>query len=79
MTGTIFTWTRTWHPFGGTEHIARPFVPVVVTLDGAPVRLIGLLEQTDADVKIGLPVDGAPATTRIGDDDIPSIRWSLRA
>ena len=77
MKGAIFTWTRTWHPFGGTEGIGVPFVSVVVSLDGAPVRLTGLLAQTDADVRIGAAVEGTASVTRIGDDDVPSIRWSL--
>ena len=78
MRGALFTWTRTWHPFAGTEQIGVPFVPVVVTLDAAPVRLTGLLVETDADVKIGLAVEGVVSATRIGDDDLPAIRWSLR-
>ncbi len=79
MRGTIFTWTRTWHPFGGTEAIGVPFVSVVVSLDNAPVRLTGLLAQTHADVRIGAAVEGAASVTRIGDENIPAIRWSLCA
>ena len=79
MKGTVFTWTRTWHPFGGTEAIGVPFVSVVVSLDDAPVRLPGLLSQTHADVRIGAAVEGAASVTRIGDENIPAIRWSLRA
>jgi uncharacterized OB-fold protein len=78
MRGTIFTWTRTWHAFSGTEAIGVPFVSVVVSLDDAPVRLTGLLAETRADVRIGAAVEGAASVTRIGDDDVPSIRWSLR-
>jgi uncharacterized protein len=77
MKGTIFTWTRTWHPFGGTEGIGVPFVPVVVALNDAPIRLTGLLTEPDLDVRIGAAVDGAASTTRIGDEDIPAIRWRL--
>ena len=79
MKGTIFTWTRTWHPFGGTEAIGVPFVPVVVSLDEAPVRLTGLLAETDAEVRIGATVKGVASVTRVGADDVPAIRWSLRA
>jgi uncharacterized OB-fold protein len=79
MRGTIFTWTRTWHPFAGTEGIGVPFVSVVVSLDDAPVRLTGLLAEIGADVRIGAGVEGAASVTRIGDDDVPAIRWSLRA
>jgi uncharacterized OB-fold protein len=77
MRGTIFTWTRTWHAFGGTEAIGVPFVPVVVSLDGAPIRLTGLLDQVDADVRIGAAVEGAASATPIGDESVPAIRWSL--
>jgi hypothetical protein len=78
MQGTIFTWTRTWHPFAGTEAIGPPFVSLVVALDDAPVRLTGLLMRSDADVRIGAAVSGSPGVTRIGDEDIPAIRWSLQ-
>ena len=78
MTGTIFTWTRTWHPFGGAEAIGVPFVSVVVSLDDAPVRLTGLLADVDADVRIGMAVEGSASRTRVGEDDIPAIRWNLR-
>jgi uncharacterized OB-fold protein len=77
MKGAIFTWTRTWHPFGGTQAIGVPFVSVVVSLDEAPVRLTGLLAETDADVRIGAAVEGTASVTRIGDDDVPAIRWNL--
>ena len=77
LSGTIFTWTRTHHRFGGTEGLAVPFVTVLVRLDAVPVRLQGLLEGSEADLRIGATVTGRIDRTPFGADSIPSIRWSL--
>lgn len=77
LNGTIFTWTRTHHAFGGTEGIERPFVTALVTLDSVPVRLQGLIEGPETGVQIGAAVTGRITTTPFGDAQIPSIRWSL--
>ena len=78
MRGSVFTWTRTWHPFAGTEGIGVPFVTVIVALDEAPIRLTGLLDGPDEGMAIGLPLDGAIGETPIAEDRIPSIRWRIR-
>lgn len=80
--GTIFSWTRTWHPFGGTEGLEKPFVTVVVAITGAgDRRLMGLLEgvAADAQVPIGAFVTGRVTGTRYGEDEIPTITWQLAA
>ena len=77
-TGSVFTWTRTWHPFGGLEGIARPFVTVVVALDGADhTRLVGILEGDEGGVAIGAPVMGHIGETTFAGQAIPALRWRL--
>lgn len=79
LAGTIFSWTRTHHPFGGTEGFARPFTTVLVTLDTVPVRLLGVIEGDDAALKIGASVSGRIDRTPYNGAEIPSIRWRLGA
>ena len=77
MAGTIFTWTRTHHRFGGTEGIAVPYVTVLVELDAVPIRLQGLLEGEERGLKIGAKVTGRVDRTSFGEARIPSLRWKL--
>jgi uncharacterized OB-fold protein len=77
MAGTIFTWTRTHHRFGGTEGIAVPYVTVLVELDAVPIRLQGLLEGEEQGLKIGAKVTGRVDRTSFGEARIPSLRWKL--
>lgn len=77
-TGEIFTWTRTWHPFPGTEALGSPFVSLVVGLPGAGGRrLTGLLEGDADGVAIGARVRGRVAETAIMGRVIPALRWRL--
>ena len=77
LEGEVFTYTRTHHPFGGTEAFAKPFSTLIVTLRSVPVRLVGVLEGDEAGLKIGAPVTGTIARTAFGDAQIPALRWSL--
>ncbi len=77
LEGTIFTWTRTHHRFGGTEGLDLPYTTVLVTLNDAPIRLQGLMEGREDDLKIGARVTGRIDKTRFGDAAILSLRWSL--
>lgn len=77
LAGSIFTWTRTHHRFGGTEGLTLPFVTALVTLADVPVRLQGLLEGEDVRLAIGAKVGGRIDGTPFGEARIPSIRWSL--
>jgi len=77
IAGTIFTWTRTHHRFGGTEGIALPYVTVLVELDSVPIRLQGLLEGNEDGFKIGAKVTGRVDRTSFGEARIPSLRWKL--
>jgi uncharacterized OB-fold protein len=79
MIGRIYSWTRTHHPFGGTEGIGVPFVTVVVELPGAGgIRLTGVLEGDTAMVAIGAAVAGAVRETLFDGMAIPTIRWRLK-
>ncbi|WP_205007849.1 Zn-ribbon domain-containing OB-fold protein [Sphingosinithalassobacter portus] len=82
LEGEIFSWTRTWHPFGGTEGLEKPFVTVVVAIPAAGNRrLMGLLEGVadTAPVPIGAAVKGRVSHTRYGETEIPTILWHLAA
>lgn len=76
LTGKVYSWTRSWHPFGGLEAIEKPFVIAVVRLDGGGgARLIGIMDDS-GDIHIGQPVSGRIMSTPFGGDTVPSIRWS---
>ncbi len=76
LSGTIYSWTRTWHRFQGTEELDLPYVSVVVALDDANgVRLMGILEKDEREPKIGQPVQGTVTQSRFEERFIPSIRW----
>lgn len=78
--GRIFSWTRTWHPFGGLEALPLPFVSVLVEIDGTDgKRLMGLLEGIGEqdEVRIGAAVTGRIGRTQYGDESVPVINWHL--
>lgn len=76
LTGQVYSWTRSWHPFGGLEAIDKPFVIAVVQLDGGGrARLVGIMDDPGG-VRIGQPVTGRITATPFGDGAVPSIRWS---
>lgn len=76
--GTIYSWTRTWHPFAAELSGHLPFVVVLAELPAAGRRrLLGVLRDGDgADVRVGQAVKGEidlPTT----DDGWPVLRWRL--
>lgn len=75
LAGEVFTWTRTWHRFPGTEELPLPFVTAVVALPGLPVRLAGIVEGDDSAIEIGTPVAGRIASTLAFGRSIPALRW----
>lgn len=78
--GTVFTWTRTHHPFGGTEGLEKPFVSVVVSIDAAGgKRLMGLYADAAIDPVIGEKVTAETVTVAFGDRQVPTLRWSRAA
>lgn len=77
LAGQIFTWTRTWHAFGGTEKLGLPFVPVLIELpEAGGIRLLGLLEGGD-EPRIGARVTGRIDQTEAFNRTIPSLRWAV--
>lgn len=79
LDGRVFSHTRTHHSFGGTEAFAKPFTTVLVELDSVPVRLIGVLEGDEANLRIGAAVTGRIDRTQFGQAEIPALRWRLTA
>lgn len=78
--GEIFTWTRSWHPFGGLEAVDKPFVSLVVSVDGTDGRrLTGILEGDETGVAIGARVRGRIDAVTVMGRRIPAIRWSVEA
>lgn len=80
LSGKVYSWTRTFHPFAGAEAFPPPFVSLVVELDSAGgIRLIGTLEGGDGDIAIDDPVSGTIGTIPFSGDDYPALFWSKGA
>jgi uncharacterized OB-fold protein len=78
LTGRIFSWTRTWHDFSAAPEFKPPFVGVVVELDDAGgKRLIGTLIDSQADVHIGMRVNGEISHIDTEDGPLPALRWRI--
>ena len=76
--GTVYSWTRAWHPFHPDLADAVPYVVVLVELDEAPdVRLLGILVENGVKVRIGARVTGViqPASHRTS--GLAVLRWEL--
>ena len=75
---TVFSWTKVWYSFGGTDGIAAPYITILATLPQAGNRrLFGLYEGDEAALDFDRPLVGRSDTTRFSNSDIPSIRWRL--
>ncbi|TAM69709.1 zinc ribbon domain-containing protein [Mycobacterium sp.] len=78
LTGTVFSWTRTWQPFTPEFSGHLPFVTILAELpQTGNRRLLGVLLDADGiDPKIGQGVRGEiePARTP---DGWPVLRWRL--
>lgn len=80
MNATVFSWTRTWHTFGGAESLGLPFTTVLAEIDDCGIRLLGRLEDPDrVDPVLGEKLTGHIGRTVVGDDSIPTIIWSRGA
>lgn len=71
--GRVYTWIRSHRVFVSELDVPTPYVTVLVELDDAPVRLLGILEPPDDDVHIGLSVTGV--VRRPGNAEWPVLRW----
>lgn len=77
MRATVFSWTRTWHPFAMTEDLSLPFVSVVVGIDDCGIRLLGRFDASDEEApRIGEALSGRLGETVVGPRRIPTIIWS---
>lgn len=56
--GSVFTWIRTHRDFMSELDLAAPYVTVLVELDDAPIKVLGLLSAADAQPSIGTRVSG---------------------
>jgi uncharacterized OB-fold protein len=80
LRGRVFSWTRTWHAFGGAEGLGVPYVSLIVELPQAgDRRLLGILAGDATGLAIGAAVQGEMGATPVGEVRIPCIRWSLVA
>ena len=80
MQGRIFSWTRTWHPFSGSEGIGIPYVSLMVELPQAGQRrVLGLLAGDDAGLALGASVEGEVSHTAFGDRKIACMKWRIRS
>jgi uncharacterized OB-fold protein len=74
----VYSWTKVWYAFAGTEGIEVPYITILAALPQAgDKRLFGLFEGDEAAIDFGVPLIGRTATTRFGSLDIPSIRWRI--
>ena len=77
--GLIYSWTRTWHDFGGAESLGLPYVSVLVELPAAGgIRLLGLFDREGQSPAIGLPVTGKVVATEAFGRSVPAWRWGPR-
>lgn len=80
LEGTIYSWTRTWYVFDRTQERADdlPYVVLLVEIpdtDGA--RVLGVLEASDEDLRIGAPVVGSVKAPSAKSKGYPSIVWAI--
>lgn len=74
--GIVYSWTKVWYSFGGTDGIEAPYITVLAALPQAGgKRLFGLYEGDEAALDFDMPLVGRTATTHYGGLEIPSIRW----
>lgn len=78
LRGRLFSWTRSWHAFGGSEGLGVPYVSLIVELPQAgDRRVLGVLLGDDAGLAIGASVIGETSTTPFENKSIPSLRWRI--
>ena len=78
--GRIFTWTRSWYAFDRVRERAAdlPYVTVVAEIPAADgARVIGMLEGSEASLRIGAPVRGRIAPPSEKSKGYPSVVWSI--
>jgi hypothetical protein len=72
--GTVFSWTRIWHPVHPALAGSCPYIAVVVALKDFPVLMLGnLLGDPLQDVAIGMPVQAEFEVH----DEYALVQWRL--
>jgi len=74
--GTVYSWIRTHRNFMSELDVEAPYITVLVELDGAPVRLLGILVDAD-EIGIGDQVRGV--FQKPDNSDWTILRWSVAA
>jgi len=80
--GRIFTWTRSWYAFDRVRERAGdvPYVTVLAEIpEAGGVRVLGMLEGPEADLRIGAQVAGRIAPPSDKTKGYPAIVWSIVA
>jgi uncharacterized OB-fold protein len=78
LRGTVFSWTKVWYRFAGTEGIDLPYTTVLCALPQAGNRrLLGLYEGEEAQLDFDRPLVGRIASIEFAGATVPSIRWRV--
>lgn len=78
--GTIYSWTRVWHPTHTALNTRGAYVVVVVELPGAGlIRMVGnLLGDAQQEVIIGSPVRGVFEQHKTADPAYALLHWAVQ-
>jgi uncharacterized OB-fold protein len=77
LTGTVYSWTKTWYPFVAERAGELPYVTVLVELPGAGnARVLGIFDGDESKLRLGAPLGGRivpPSSSTFG---LHSVTWS---
>lgn len=78
--GRVFTWTRAWHAFDGTESFPHPYVAALIELPQAGgIRLLGRFDESSGAPVIGAKVGGEPIKTEAFGRHVPAWCWRVQS
>lgn len=76
--GTVFSWTRTWHPFSPELKAVTPYVVILGELPQAgAARLMGTLAGPEDALRIGARITGEIQAASEATSGVPILRWRL--
>lgn len=77
--GSIYSFTRSWHPVHPALREATPYIVVVVELEGCGgIRMLGnLLGDREQDVTIGAPVDAVFEHHKDAEPAFTLLQWRV--
>jgi uncharacterized OB-fold protein len=80
LEGVVYSWTKTWHRFPGSEGIDLPYVTVLAALPHAGGRrLLGLYDGDEAALELEVPLQGRIGELQAGGRKIPCLHWLPRS